>query len=66
MIGAALVEGATVMIGATLIERATLEIGVTLVEGETVKIGEWRTTMPSLLEPSSNSIDPTGIENQLR
>ena len=54
------------MVGATLVEGATLEIGATLVEGTTLKIGEWRTTMPSLLEPSSNSIDSTGIDKQLR
>ena len=76
----ALVEGATVSIGATLLEGATLEIGddaldeaqqlilahVTLVEIATLEIGEWRTTMPLLLEPISNSNDSTGIKKQLQ
>ena len=34
-------------------------------EGAKLEIGEWYTTMLSLLEPSSNSIDSTGIEKQL-
>ena len=46
-------------------EGTTVKIGATLVEGTTLKIiGEWCTTMPSLLEPSSNSIDSTGIEKR--
>ena len=64
---AVLVEGANVSIGSTLVEGATLEIGGRCAwSGATVKFGEWRSMMPLLLEPSSNSIDSTGIEKQRR
>ena len=53
-------------ISATLVEGATLEISEGHVEGPTLKIGERCTTMTSLLESSSNSIDSTGIEKQQR
>ena len=49
-------------ISATLVGGATLEDSEGRVGGPTLKIGECRTTMPSLLEPSINSIDTTGIE----
>ena len=41
-------------------------VNVALDEGATLEIGERHTTMPLLLEPSSNSIDSMGIEKQLR
>ena len=66
-IGATHVEGITLEIGEwALVEGTTVSIGATLVEGPTLEIGEWRTTMPLLLEPSSNSIDSTGIKKQLQ
>ena len=59
------IEGATVTIGATLVDGATLKIGE-LCTCRRRNSEDWRTTMPTLLEPSSNSIDSTGIEKQLR